>query len=385
MTRAEIEKYLEGKLLGNVTVEGGDNYNVNIELDGGSWDIVAAAKSLLSSVSVFCTFNGRETVFGSAEDDYSAGSGVIYKMNKSNGDAYIITNYHVVYNSDADNKSGIADEIIITLYGQESAAYAIPATYVGGSMEYDLAVLRIKGSRVLAESAAVAAEFADSGKLSVLDTAIAVGNAEGEGISATVGHVNVDSEYIDILGSDGKTMINLRVIRTDAAVNSGNSGGGLFNDRGQLIGLVNAKMMTYEVDNIGYAIPSNVVRYIADNILYYCLGTSRTSVYKCMLGITVSAKESYVDYDTSSGRVFKREVVEIASVDAKSDAEGLLQKGDIINSITIDGVVYSVDRIYKVVDSMLNARVGSVVVINVTRGSESVNVTVPITSATPVK
>ena len=390
MTEEDVAKYLASKLGGNITVEGGDNYDVDISVDG-ALNIVAAAKALLSSVSVYCTFS-TESVSGwgpgasvTTKDVSAAGSGVIYKLDKAQGDAFIITNYHVVYNKQSVSDNGIAKKIDLYLYGQESAGYAIPATYVGGSMEYDLAVLRVSGSRILAESAAVAAELADSDSLSVLDTAIAIGNPEGEGISATVGHVNVDSEYIDMTGADGSTAVRLRVIRTDAAVNSGNSGGGLFNDKGQLIGIVNAKMATSSVDNIGYAIPSNVAKYISENIIHYCFETDKTSVYKCLMGITVSAAEAYVDYDTESGRVYKREVVKVETVENGAAASGLLAVGDIIRSITIDGVTYEVDRIFKVVDSMLNARVGSTVIVTITRGDQEMNITVPITSTVVVK
>ena len=387
ISKAELDAYLAGKLVGNVTVEGGDNYDVNITLDGSEKNLAAAAKALLSSVSVFCTFETEvEGAWGApntVKKLSTAGSGVIYKMDKENGDAYVITNYHVVYNKQSNDPQGIAKEILLLLYGKESGEYAIPATYIGGSMEYDLALLKVSGSRVLAESQAMAATLANSGDLSVLDTAIAIGNPEGGGISATVGHVNVDSEYIDMTGADGASAIQLRVIRTDAAVNSGNSGGGLFNDKGELIGIVNAKMATSSVDNIGYAIPSNVAKYISDNILHYhkTLNKDRVNVYKCLMGVTVTAAESYTEYDPESGRVFNRERVEIATVEDGAAATGYLAVGDRINSITVDGFKTEVDRIYKVVDSMLNARVGSTVTVNVTRNGQVIDVTVPIASS----
>ena len=77
------------------------------------------------------------------------------------------------------------------------------------------------------------------------------------------------------------TELSLRVMRTDAAVNSGNSGGGLFDDSGRLIGIVNAKSSNTSDDNIGYAIPSNVATAIADNAIYYSDGT----IKRCMLGM----------------------------------------------------------------------------------------------------
>ena len=206
-----------------INVNGGPTYeNINIT-SAENQNLLAASKAVLSSVSIITTS--------------AAGSGVIYEIDKERGEAYIITNYHVVY--EQGSKTGIASAIKVFLYGMEATEYGIDATYVGGSMNYDIALLHVKGSTVLMESCARAADVADSDKVSILDTAIAIGNPEGNGISATVGYVNVDSE--NILVSFQGTNVQLRVMRTDAAVNSGNSGGGLFNDKGELIGIVNAK------------------------------------------------------------------------------------------------------------------------------------------------
>lgn len=378
-TREEVQQMMDNTMSGNITVEGGDNYNVTI--NGAEQNHAAAGKSLLSAVSIRCIF--KVTSYGSiynpgttTKETSSAGSGVIYKLDKNHGDAYIITNYHVVYYNQANTKNGISSNINVYLYGQESEAYAIPATYVGGSMEYDIAILKVKGSRVLAQSNAVAATFADSDQVSVLDQAIAVGNPEALGISATLGYVNVDSEYIEMEGADGVTAVQMRVMRIDTAVNSGNSGGGLFNNRGEMIGIVNAKLASSE--NMSYAIPSNFVKFVAENILYYCDATELENVYRCYLGITVESSKMYTVYDEESGKVLKRERVSVQKVNAGSLADGILKEGDIINSITVDGVKYEVYRMYIVTDSMLNARVGSNVTLNVTRGNETVDLTIEI-------
>ena len=380
VTKSDVQQMINGSMNGNVTVEGGDNYNVTIS--GVSQDHAAAGKALLSAVSIRCVF--QTTSYGTSfqpggttsREKTSAGSGVIYKIDKNNGDAYVITNYHVVYNSQSNTENGISEDINVYLYGQENDAYAIPATYVGGSMNYDLAVLKIDGSRVLAESNSVAVTFADSNDVAVLDQAIAVGNPEALGISATLGYINVDSEYITMEGADGITEIQIRVMRMDTAVNSGNSGGGLFNNKGELIGIVNAKLTSSE--NMSYAIPSNFVKCVADNILYYCDGKSAENVFRCYLGITVSASKLYTVYDKDTGKVHKREEVSVISIEKNSLASGVLEAGDVINSITVDGIKYDVDRMYIVTDSMLNARIGSVVTINVTRGEQTLDLAIEI-------
>ena len=388
VTQTDVQDMINKGMNGNITVEGGDNYNVTI--NGADTDNASAAKALLSAVSVKCVY--QTTSYGSAyqpgvssKEKTSYGSGVIYKLDKEQGDAYIITNYHVVYHSQSNTENGISNKISVFLYGLENEAYAIPATYIGGSMNYDLAVLKVDGSRILAESHAAAVTFADSDNVAVLDKAIAVGNPEALGISATLGHINVDSEYITMEGADGSTTIQIRVMRMDTAVNSGNSGGGLFNNRGELIGIVNAKLNNS--DNMSYSIPSNFVKSVVDNILYYCDGTSLEGVYRCYLGITVSATKLYTVYDEERGTVLKREVVGVTGVENGSLAKGVLKEGDVINSITIDGAVYEVDRMYVVTDSMLNARVGSLVSVNITRGGEVMDVVIEIkeSSLTQVK
>ena len=378
ISKSEVQQMINNSMMGDITVEAGDNYNVTINTSDN--ENVAAGKALLSVVSIDCVFKTAYSSSyypgSSSKEKTSSGSGVIYRLDKNKGDAYIITNYHVVYYSQANTENGISKDISVYLYGQESAEYAIPATYVGGSMNYDLAILKIDGSRILAESNAASAEFADSNQVAVLDQAIAVGNPEDLGISATLGYVNVDSEYISMEGADGTTAITLRVMRIDTAVNSGNSGGGLFDKEGKIIGIVNAKLASSE--NMSYAIPSNFVKYVADNIIYYCDGKSAESVCRCYLGITVSPKSLYTEYDKETGKVLRREVVGVATVDKTGLANGVLEVGDVVNSITVDGVTYDVTRMYVVTDSMLNARVGSVVTVNVTRGATNLSLTIEI-------
>lgn len=122
-------------------------------------------------------------------------------------------------------------------------------------------------NEVLKNSDAKEVEIANSNEINVGDKAIAIGNSEALGISATSGIVSVDSEYITMLSLDEKAYVDHRVIRIDTAVNGGNSGGGLFNSNGQLIGIVNAKITDDSIENIAFAIPSNVAISIAQNIL----------------------------------------------------------------------------------------------------------------------
>lgn len=384
MTREEVENLIDDSMVGDVTVEGGDTVNVTIN-GAQNPNVAAAAKGLLSTVSVSCYFeydSGYGPNYTTSRTETRKGAGVIYRLDKERGDAYVITNYHVVYEHSSGTKGHISDSMYIELFGMENCGKEIYCEYVGGSLYFDIAVLKITNSRILAESNAVAATFASSDEVCVLDTAIAIGNPEGGGISATVGYVNVDSENIELLAADEKTAITIRVMRIDTAVNEGNSGGGLFNAEGNLIGIVNAKTSSDEVENIGYAIPSDLVKSVTENILYHCDETAVTCVKRCVVGLRVGAAEKYTEYDTETGRIYKKEVVEITGVTSGSASDGLLSVGDVIRSVEIDGVVYEADRTHKATECMLNARVGSTVVFNITRGGVDMSVTVPITDAT---
>ena len=122
-------------------INGSDGADGSTIITGGEPSLSSAiAKGLRSSVSIVCKFTQSGGWFGSSSTSASAGSGVIYKINKSEGDAFIITNYHVVYYSGSNTANGISDDITVYLYGSETAGGAINATYVGGSLNYDIAI-----------------------------------------------------------------------------------------------------------------------------------------------------------------------------------------------------------------------------------------------------
>ena len=305
---------------------------------------------------------------------------MIYQLNKAEGDAFIITNYHVVFDADSNTRNGISDDISVYLYGSEIKDKAIEATYVGGSLYYDIAVLRVENSEILKASDACEVSVADSSRVVVGESAIAVGNAQGLGISATLGIVCVDSEYITMTAADEETEVSFRVMRVDTAINSGNSGGGLYNDKGELIGIVNAKIVYDGVENIGYAIPSNVAVSIAENIIAYCFGTGTERVQRALLGVSVITSDSKAVFDYDTGLIRIEETVSVYDVSAGSLAEGVLQSGDILVSATINGTTtVKITRQYHMIDMMLDVRVGDVVTVTVLRGGVEKTVSITIT------
>lgn len=356
----------------------------------GQTDIQLASNTALKSVvSVYCSFtktsSGNNWFFPqqSQKVNYtSAGSGVVYIL-ENDGSAYIVTNYHVVYDADCNTSNKISDNICVFLYGMEYNNYAIPATYVGGSMYYDVAVLRVQRNELVKSASQngtlCAANLSNSDNVSAGQAVVAVGNPEAEGISVTNGIISVASENITMTGADNKTAITLRVMRTDTAINSGNSGGGLFNAQGELIGLVNAKMNTNTAENIGYAIPSNLVKAVADNILYYCTDNSCETVMRPVTGITVEVTSVTTVIDENTGKIKIVERLTVKEVSANSPADGIVQVGDVLVSVTVGDVTTQIQRSYHLTDALLNARSGQNIVYCVERGNETLNLTLAIT------
>ncbi len=376
-----------GTATGNPT--GGTS--VTIVNDGSEGVAFAAAQGLRSAVSIYCTFemttggNSFWNPIPSTQTYYTTGSGVIYKLG-ADGSAFIVTNYHVIYDSNSNTETHVSDKIYVYLYGMEDEAYAIPASFVGGSANYDIAVLRVDKSEVLknayANGSAAAVTVGDSDKVFPGTTTLAIGNPSATdlgGISVTRGIVSVDSEYITMTASDNSGEVSFRVIRTDTPVNAGNSGGGLFNDKGELIGIINAKITSTQIESIGYAIPSSVARAIADNIIDYCYGKDCTSVMRGILGVTITTTAHSTVYDTESGMLVRVEEISVHEVTSGGLAEGILRANDVIKSITIGEKTVSVTRQHHLIDAMLDVRVGDTVSITVVRDGVEATVSTTIT------
>ena len=339
---------------GSTVIEGGDSQSVSL----------ATSKATRSAVSILAYYEDSSGQYT------SSGSGVIYKYNKEADGYFIITNYHVVF--DAEN--GISKEIYVMLYGNEYKEGFIEATYIGGSLNYDIAVLFIENNDMIKESSAICVDVANSNDVSIGDVAIAVGNARGEGISATSGIISVDSESIEMKAADEKTNVTFRVMRTDASVNKGNSGGGLFNDKGELIGIVNAKIIVSGVEGIGYAIPSTLATNVADNIIDNCFGKTNSTVKRALLGITVSISESVSVFNPETGKISIQETIYVVEATSTNLFGKDIKANDVIKSIQLDGLdKLTVTRQFHVIDYLLQARVGDTGTLIVERENEQGN------------
>jgi len=409
-----------------------DEY-LDIKIDA---DALASSTALRSAVSIFVEHQIEITDYekliynpgGLFEQGYyeyghknsiawGAGAGVIYNIDKQTGDAYIITNYHVCFSPDANSKDGIATKFTTYIYGAETISTndlyclryynenckeykqlfeyddnglpiidygygAIEAEYVGGSETYDIAVLKISNSEILKNSDCIAVESYDSDFVTAGSSAIAVGNPDACGISVTNGVVSVDSEYIAVKISDSAVV--LREFRIDTPVNPGNSGGGLFDGHGRLIGIVNAKTTDTTIENMSYAIPSNIATWVADSIIDNCDGVI-CKTKKVVLGVVVEAINSKASYDQSTGLMRINETVAIVDFETNSIAQSAgLKTGDIITGVKIvrgDQTINdtTVNRVFKAIDPMIMVREGDVIIINYTRAGVDASATIVTT------
>ncbi len=283
---------------------------------------VTINNSLHSTVSICAYFTSNNST------SVSSGSGVIYKLNQETGEAYIITNHHVIASS-----STISSKINIYLYGLEYENYAYNTTLIGYSEENDIAVLKVNFD--LDENAKyVQVPYIYSGRIYIGDSVYAMGNALGSGIAATKGIISYDSEYITT--SYGE----IRTFRVDAALNSGNSGGPVYNKNGELIGIVDAKIVDESVEGFGYAIPISLVSNIADNII-----RNESNPVVVSLGISTYIKSSTMCFDELDLKYYIKETVVVSSINITSNASiAGVAVGDQLLSITINGIEYEIER-----------------------------------------
>ena len=339
------------------------------------YDVDIVQHNIMSTVSVYCAFTSSDT-------ELSAGSGVIIDLDKDAGDALVITNYHVVYNVEATEK--VSRDICLYLYGglpgydpdgSLGGLCGVKASYVGGSMTYDIAVLRVENSEVLKNSLAEEAKIGNSDTVTVGEKVFAIGNAEGDGLSVTNGVLSVDSESIDLVSADEKTNISFRFMRTSAAINHGNSGGPLFNARGELIGINNAKKVQEDVENMGYCLPITQVMNVVGNIL-----DNNGAVKRALFGVTVATVDSKAVWDEERGRVKIVETLQISDVSKGRIAYGKFKVGDYVLSVTIGGETTVVERSFHMIDRMLSVRFGDTVKVKVKRGGVEVELSFTFSS-----
>ena len=260
-------------------------------------DAEVYAANVNSVVSINVTGTSGTNFFGQAVQTASAGSGFILTK-----DGYIVTNYHVV-------KDG--ETVKVTLYSGDE----YEAKYVGGDEDYDIAVIKVEAADLQPVT------LGDSGSLNVGDHVLAIGNPLGElTFSMSGGMVSCVNRAINVDGTP------FNMIQTDASINPGNSGGPLFNQYGEVVGIVSAKYSSTgseSVEGLGFAIPINDVSAMIQDIM-----TNGYITNKPYLGITGGSMTAQMAaqyrYDVTEG-VFVYSVEE-----GSAAAQAGLKMGDVI-------------------------------------------------------
>ena len=271
-----------------------------------------------------------------------AGSGVIISK-----DGYIITNNHVI--------EGAKSIVVRTMDGQE-----YNAELIGTDSQMDIAVIKVTATDL------IPATFGDSDTLKVGNIAIAIGNPLGElGGTVTQGIISATERQITI---NNEVMT---LLQTDAAINPGNSGGGLFDEDGNLIGVVNAKTSSSGIEGLGFAIPINSVIDIIDELIANGSVTSRPAL-----------NVSLYDYTKSGGYYYSNNqeagcyIVQIVSGGA-ADQAGLKQNDRIVK---FDGK--SISSTAEVKAILRNHKIGDKVEIVVDRDGEEITKTFELQAPT---
>lgn len=313
--------------------------------------VYAANKILPSIVGIKIEYNvtSKIPVFGTqAQSTATAtGSGIIISE-----DGYILTNNHVVSSGESESYYQVSEatKVSVTLFN-DTTEYE--AKIVGTDEQTDLAVIKIDKKDL------PKAEFADSDSIKVGEFAMAVGNPLGLQSSITCGVVSAVNR--EITDTDGK---KYTLIQTDAAINSGNSGGALVNSEGKVIGVNTLKLSGEDIEGMGFAIPINSTTDITSQLIQY------SKVKRPYIGIT--------GMDLTEKLAKENHLVEgiyVKSIDDFSAAEKAgLKPGDVI--IEADGKkIKTMDELTEIKNSH---KIGDEISVKVNRDGQEKDLTLKL-------
>ena len=224
-------------------------------------DLVSTVRDSIVYIEVYVNYRGEKTLYG-------AGSGIIISS-----DGYIVTNAHVTDDMDSYTVS-------VTTTDPETGTGVVnkyDATLIGSDTDTDLSVLKIDAEGLQA------AVLGDSDKMSLGDDVVVIGNPLGLETSVTKGVVSGLNRQVS------SNERSLSSIQTDAAINEGNSGGAMFNMYGEVIGVVNEKLVNNYAENVGFAITINEAKSVVNDLISKGYVTGRP-----ILGITCLQVSEYV-------------------------------------------------------------------------------------------
>ena len=277
--------------------------------------VIAIAKKVMPSVVGVHTY-GTYSYWGRqiTNMELGSGSGVIYSE-----DGYIITNYHVIED---------ATSVVVTLSDEQE----YEAVIIGADEASDLAVLKIDAGRKLP-----AAELGNSSELQIGELVVAIGNPLGYDNTVTDGIVSglnrQLSDYTD----------EMTLIQTNAAINSGNSGGALVNGRGEVIGINSAKLVASNAEGMGFALSIDEVKPLVEQLI------TQGHVSRPYMGVTIDSQYQ-VDEETAERYEIPMGIM-IYEVAENSPAKRAgLRAGDIIYKVN-DTLIQSFDDLSELIDS----------------------------------
>lgn len=273
-----------------------------------------------------------------------AGSGVIISA-----DGYIITNHHVIDN---------AKTIKVTLRDGQTT---YNATLIGSDEDNDIALLKIDAEGLSP------ATFGDSSSLAVGDYVVAIGNPLGTlGGTVTDGIVSALAREVTIEGK------NMTLLQTNAQISPGNSGGGLFNANGELVGIVNAKDSATEVEGIAFAIPVNNVIDLIKDLQNYGYVTGKIDLG--MEFVDIDSEDTAFYYGVNQLGCY------VLSVTSGSNAEKAgFSRGDLITAVNGTKVESSSD----ISKALENSKVGDTVTLTVSRSGKTSDIDLELAEYVP--
>ena len=308
-----------------------------VEIDTGKQMTPAEVYAANVNSTVGITTSVTTNFWGYQSTSAASGSGFIIS-----DDGYILTNFHVIEDSDS---------ISVSMYNGDS----YDAALIGYDESNDIAVLKIE-----AEGLAPVI-LGDSDNLNVGDSVVAIGNPLGElTFTLTSGAISAKDREVTLSGN-----VTMNLLQTDCAINSGNSGGALFNLYGEVIGVTNAKYSTSSsssasIDNIGFAIPINSIMSIVESII------EKGYISKPYIGISVlDVSEETQQYGIPAGAAIQ------AVTEDGPAAQAGLQKGDVITSV--DGAAMTSKELVSYIGE---ASVGQKMVFSIYRQGENLEITV---------
>lgn len=340
------------------TVDNNSNNYQNIEnaqltsavsLKNYSDTAISVAKKVLPSiVGIEVEFPVTSSFYRMNSTTTSSGSGIIISE-----DGYILTNNHIISSSSSNTSFyyslGEASSVKVYLY-EDDTPYE--ASIVGSDEKTDLAVLKIE------KNGLVSAELGDSDSINVGEFAMAIGNPIGLQSSVTCGVISALNRNIKT--SDA----TYTVIQTDAAINSGNSGGALVNSDGKVIGVNTLKVSSTGVEGIGFAIPINSTKDIYSQLI------ASGKVKRAYIGITgQNIDEATAQKHNLVVGVYIREVKDFSPAQKAG-----LKVGDVITSVNNT----SISTVDKLTDLISSLNIGDTVTVSYYRDGDIKNINITL-------